>query len=178
MDPVNPQKQTPQANFTNRGAWSIQGGRLDARGLELELSTKRWPNAQFQLKYDLSYSSTGAYGPTSLYIPIPQPDGSIKQLGQNRYHGSGENNLELWNPHNTFKLNALLSTPNNFGPRDGQFQPPEQLVPEFALHLRFARAVHLPSPGDTSTEPLNQSWRPYHRTNARLSKAIPDCWEA
>ena len=170
MDPVNPQKQTPQANFTNRGAWSIQGGRLDARGLELELSTKRWPNAQFQLKYDLSYSSTGAYGPTSLYIPIPQPDGSIKQLGQNRYHGSGENNLELWNPHNTFKLNALLSTPNNFGPVMGNFNPLSNWY--LNLHYTYASPERFTyhSPGDTSTEPLNQSWRPYHRTNARLSK--------
>ena len=170
MDPVNPQKQTPQADFTNRGAWALQGARLDARGLEIELSTKRWPHAQFQLKYDLSYSSTGAYGPTSLYIPIPQPDGSIKQLGRDRYYGAGENNLELWNPHNTFKLNALLSTPNNFGPVMGNFKPLSNWY--LNLHYTYASPERFTyhSPGDLSTEPLNRSWEPYHRTNARLSK--------
>ena len=164
MDPNNPQKQTPQSGFTNRGAWSMQGARLDARGLEFELSTKRWPHAQFQIKYDLSYSSTGAYGPVSLYIPIPQPDGSIKQLGRDSYHGSGENNLELWNPHNTLKFNALLSTPHNYGPLMGNWF--------LNMHYTYASAQRYTyhPPGDTSTEPLNRSWKPYHRTNARLSK--------
>ena len=164
MDPNNPQKQTPQSGFTNRGAFSMAGARLDARGLELELSTKRWQNVRLQLKYDLSYSSTGAYGPTALYIPIQQPDGSIKQLGRDRYHGSGENNLELWNPHNTFKLNALLSTPNDFGPVMGNWF--------LNMHYTYASAQRYTyhPPGDTSTEPLNRSWKPYHRTNARLSK--------
>ena len=164
MDPNNPQKQTPQSGFTNRGAWSMQGARLDARGLEFELSTKRWPHAQFQIKYDLSYSSTGAYGPVSLYIPIQQPDGSIKQLGRNSYHGSGENNLELWNPHNTLKFNALLSTPSNYGPVMGNWF--------LNMHYTYASAQRYTyhPPGDTSTEPLNRSWKPYHRTNARLSK--------
>ena len=164
MDPNNPQKQTPQSGFTNRGAWSMQGARLDARGLEFELSTKRWPHAQFQIKYDLSYSSTGAYGPVSLYIPIQQPDGSIKQLGRDSYHGSGENNLELWNPHNTLKFNALLSTPRNYGPVMGNWF--------LNMHYTYASAQRYTyhPPGDTSTEPLNRSWEPYHRTNARLSK--------
>ncbi len=164
MDPNNPQKQTPQSGFTNRGAWSMQGARLDARGLEIELSTKRWPQAQFQIKYDLSYSSTGAYGPISLYIPIPQPDGSVKQLGRNSYHGSGENNLELWNPHNTLKFNALLSTPSNYGPVMGNWF--------LNMHYTYASAQRYTyhPPGDTSTEPLNRSWKPYHRTNLRLSK--------
>lgn len=170
MDPVNPQKQTPQASFTNRGAWAVQGARLDARGLEFELSTKRWQNVQLQIKYDLSYSSTGAYGPTSLYIPIPQPDGTIKQLGRDRYHGSGENNLEVWNPHNTLKLNGLLSTPSHFGPAMGGFKPFGNWY--MNIHYTYASPERFTyhSPEDLSTEPLNQSWKPYHRTNMRLSK--------
>ena len=170
MDPVNPQKQTPQASFTNRGAWATQGARLDARGLELELSTKRWQNVQLQIKYDLSYSSTGAYGPTSLYIPIPQADGSIKRLGRDRYHGAGENNLEVWNPHNTLKLNGLISTPNNFGPAMGKFRPFGNWY--MNIHYTYASPERFTyhSPEDLSTEPLNQSWKPYHRTNMRLSK--------
>ena len=170
MDPVNPQKQTPQASFTNRGAWATQGARLDARGLEFELSTKRWQNVQLQIKYDLSYSSTGAYGPTNLYIPIEQPDGSIKKLGLDRYHGAGENNLEIWNPHNTLKINGLFSTPAAFGPAMGAFKPLSNWF--LNVHYTYASAQRYTyhPPGDTSTEPLNRSWKPYHRTNLRLSK--------
>jgi hypothetical protein len=170
MDPNNPQKQTPQDKFTNRGQWSLQGARLDARGLEFELSTKRWTNAQVQIKYDLSYSSTGAYGPTRLYIPIQQPDGSIKQLGRDRYYGSDENNLEFWNPHNTLKLNALLSTPQDFGPVMGPFKPLSNWF--MNLHYTYAspqKFTYHP-PGDTSSDPLNQSWKSFQRTNMRLSK--------
>lgn len=170
MDPANPQKQTPQDQFTNRGAWNVQGARLDARGLELELSTKRWQNVQLQVKYDLSYSSTGAYGPTNLYIPIEQPDGSIKKLGLDRYHGAGENNLEIWNPHNTLKINGLFSTPAGFGPAMGAFKPLSNWF--LNVHYTYASAQRYTyhPPGDTSTEPLNRSWKPYHRTNLRLSK--------
>jgi len=170
MDPNNPQKQTPQSKFTNRGAFSLAGARLDARGLEIELSTKRWRHARFQIKYDLSYSSTGAYGPTNLYIPIAQPDGSIKQLGLDRYFGSGEDNLEVWNPHNTLKINGLFSTPADFGPEMGAFKPLGNWF--MNVHHTYAspqRFTYHP-PEDTSTEPLNKSWKPYHRTNMRLSK--------
>ena len=170
MDPVNPQKQTPQASFTNRGAWAVQGARLDARGLEFELSTKRWQNVQLQIKYDLSYSSTGAYGPTNLYIPIPQADGTVKRLGRDRYHGAGENNLEVWNPHNTIKFNGLISTPSLFGPAVGEFRPFGNWY--MNIHYTYASPERFTyhSPEDLSTEPLNQSWKPYHRTNMRLSK--------
>ncbi len=194
MDPVNPQKQSPQKDFTNRGTWSLAGGFLDARGLELTLSTKAWRNIQAQIKYDLSYSNTGAYGPTRLYIPIdPTTGGTITrlpvpanatQLGRDTYYntdvpdpepsnfrvGASESNLETWNPHNTLKLNLLLSTPPDFGPPVGNFRPFGDWYAN--IHYTFAsgeRFTYHP-PEDTSTEPLNRTWKPYHRTNMRLLK--------
>ena len=180
MDPVNPQKQTPQKDFTNRGAWTMQGVRLDARGLEFELSTKAWRNVQAQVKYDLSYSSTGRYGPTRLYIPFDPvtnetytrgeiPD-NAKQLGRDRYNGAGENNLEVWNPHNTLKFNVLMSTPTEYGPVMGSFRPLGSWY--LNMHYTYASPERFTyhSANDLSTEPLNQSWKPFHRTNMRLSK--------
>jgi len=150
----------------------LNGGRLDARGLEFTLETMFMRHAKIRAVYNMSWSSTGTYGPQMAMVPRPQHNNT--KVEPDQYYGGEENQNERWNPTHTLRLNANLSTPGSFGPALAAFHPlgnwDLNIFYQYASPERFT--YHSVVEGDFSSEPDNREWKAHHKTNLRLSKGV------
>jgi hypothetical protein len=123
----------------------------------------------------MSFALTGRYGLQQVYREWDGQKFSRDNLWDvgNRDGGTAGNTNENWNPHNTLKVHANFSTPSEFGPNMGQFHPLGSWHLNVYTLWAGGQQFTYHSPGDLSSEPLNQTWKPFNRTNIRLSKRIP-----
>ena len=168
--PTKPQKGVTVGYYTI----PVNGGRRNSRGLEFTLETNPFQFLDLRAVYNMSWVRTAAYGPTILHRRFLQEDGTYKQLGIDRYAGGNMNINEVWNPAHTLKVTANLNTPIGFGPSLVGFKP----LSDWNMNVYFVYAspqrftYHSVIKGDFSTEPRNQSWKPFYKTNLTLSKGF------
>ncbi|MBD3288986.1 TonB-dependent receptor plug domain-containing protein [candidate division KSB1 bacterium] len=148
---------------------------LEVRGIEMALETNFMKHAKFRVLYDLSYASTVRYGHERIYRP--KPDGTKAGIDRlwdvsNTDGGTSGNDNQRWNPNNTIKLSALLSSPEKFGPTVGSFYPLGNWYANVFYNYATGPTYTYHGPGDFSTEPNNRRWEGYHRTNLRIAKKI------
>jgi hypothetical protein len=172
-DPVHPfQRVMGQTVSDNR--FSINGGHLEARGAEFTLETLFMRYVSIRAVYNMSWTSTGRYGPFFQYLEHTREDGSTYRLGVDTFWGGDDNNNEVWNPVHTLKFNAHFNTPEVYGPNWGGFFPLGDwyldVYHQYASPQRFT--YHSVIQGDYSTEPLNRKWKAHHKTNIRLAKGF------
>ena len=170
-----PDPDDPTWGKTGKVIVPINGGFMDVRGLEAMLETQFLRHAQFKLMYNMSYMSTDRYGASTLYQMFP---GGV-QLGTDRFFGGrnndkggGGNPNERWNPRHTFKLIANFDSPEEFGPRLGSCYPLGNWYLNLYSEYSSGRKFTYHSPGDLSTEPNNETWKPRYLTNLRISKVV------
>jgi outer membrane receptor protein involved in Fe transport len=172
-DPNHPTKPVKgkQVGFTT---FPINGGYLDVRGLELTLETIFMRHVNISAIYNISYSSSGRYGPYQIYKEHINDDGSTYKLGIDNYWTGEESIGEIWNPVHTLKVNAHFDTPVDFGPQLGFFRPLGDWI--FNVYYQYASpqkfTYHSVQQGDFSTEPRNMSWKAHHKVNLRVAKGF------
>jgi len=168
-DPYNHLNTTPGEGL-GRFFIPINGGRMDARGLEFTLDSNFSRFLKMRAIYNMSWSTTGRYGPSMIFIP--RPDHNYTKVEPDDYYGGDENLNERWNPTHTLRVNAHLSTPADFGPSLGRFHPLSlwnlDIYHQYASPERFT--YHSVEKGDFSSEPNNRKWKPHNKTNLRVSK--------
>lgn len=134
----------------------------DIRGLEIRLDTRFEFPLNFTLTYDLSFTSGGVVGYSSLYEGESGFD-APKGYAQMR---------KPWNRHHKFKGTANLNFPEGFGPTVAGFNPLGGINVNVYFETWNGEAYTYHGPGDTSTEPNNMRWKPHYQTNLRASKGI------
>ncbi len=165
------------AFFGNVGRFWVphNGGWMDSRGLEATLESRFMKHVKFRLAYNLSYSISGSTGSNNVFKEFEDgtKNGIDTRFGVSlRDKGVYGNTNEGWNPHNTFKLTANISSPNDFGPVLGSYHPlGDWYLNVYSTYASGPKYTYH-SPGDLSTEPLNQQWEPYKLTNIRIAKGI------
>jgi len=134
----------------------------DIRGLEVKMDTRFKFPLNFNLSYDLNYTTGGVVGYATLYefdSGVNSPQG---------YAGR----KKPWNSNSKFKGIANLYFPSGFGPAIAGFKP----LSDFNVNLYFEYwngwqyTYH--GPGDESTEPNNMRWFPHYRTNLKIAKGM------
>ena len=171
-DPPNAAKNVGNFNLPINGGWA------NVRGLELNLQSQFSNLVQFQAIYNLSYALTDRYGASILY----QDWGVKGKNGIDRFYGGSNsdkgnagNRNEMWNPNNTVRVVATLSSPAQFGPSFGGFY----LLGDWFLNVFWQYTsgqkytYHSALKGDFSTEPNNMTWDPRYVTNLRFAKTVP-----
>lgn len=151
------------------------GGSYESRGVEISSETTFLRNMNFRLIYNMSYSVSDRYGPSTWYITLADGTkrGQDTWLGGNNSDGgvSGNTN-ERWNPNHTLKFDAVLRSPADFGPTLGSFYPLGDWTLNWFTQYASGRLYTYHAPGDFSTETNNKRWEPKMFTNLRVQKAI------
>ena len=159
---------------------SVNGAYSDTRGLEATFDTRPGFSryVRFKLNYILSFVTTGHYHWYKLHNEVEIDGVTFKAAtdawrgGGNGDEGSATGDNEYWNPHNQAKLTVNISSPTNFGPAIGQFQPLAKWNLNMYTEWSQGQLFTYHAPDDPSREPNNMRWKDRWRTNARLSKTV------
>jgi len=136
-------------------------GHYDARGLEITLDTRFLKNFKLQGSYDFSQTIAGLAGWYRIYEPV------MNEV--DRKH-TGDDAEQKWVPAHRFKINSVLNSPVDFGPKVGAYHP----LGNWFINLYFVAqpgqvyTYHFPE--DISTELNNRRWKPFYNTNLFVNK--------
>jgi len=134
----------------------------DIRGLEVKLDTRFNSPLNFNLSYDLSYSTGGVVGWDNLYERGSGID-SPKGYAQSR---------KVWNTNHKFRGIANLNLRRGFGPEILGVKPLSDVNLNVYFEYYNGQQYTYHGPGDLSTEPNNKRWYPHYRTNLKVSKGF------
>ena len=159
---------------------SVNGAFSDTRGLEATLDTRPGLSryVRFKLNYILSFVTTGHYHWHKLHNEVVVDGVTYKAAtddwegGENGDEGSATGDNEYWNPHNQAKFTVNITSPTNFGPAIGPFQPLANWNLNMYTEWSQGSSFTYHAPDDPSREPNNMRWKDRWRTNARLSKTV------
>jgi hypothetical protein len=138
---------------------------VDIRGLEVRLDTRFRLPLNFNLSYDLSFTSGGVVGYTDLWEPgTPNVHDVPRWFGQQK---------KDWNSNHKFKGIANLYLDRNYGPEVWGIKPLSDILVNVYFEYWSGRAYTYHGPDDLSTEPNNKRWKPHYRTNLKVAKGFP-----
>lgn len=161
------------------GRYQIYANRYshDVRGLEISLDTQFPRYFNVALLYNMSYSLTRAYG--MAVLARPGPDGYMQSPdwcygANNGDRGVQQTDNEMWNPHNSLKINGTFFTPKELGPQLAGIFPLGDVNINFQTTWAQGRryTYHSVPQGDLSTTPLNRRWKDYWNTNVSINKGF------
>lgn len=134
----------------------------DIRGIETSLASNFAFPLNFQIDYDLSFSTGGVQGYSALY-----------ELGSGIDSRYGYGMVrKAWNNNHKIKAQANLDFYEGYGPAIAGIHPLEKLHANLYFEYWNGQQYTYHGPDDTSTKPNNKRWLPHFRTNLKIARTF------
>ena len=149
-------------NQYNVAMMATNSAYADIRGIETSLASNFAFPLNFQLDYDLSFSTGGVQGFSGMY-----ESGS----GIDSRYGYGMVR-KAWNNNHKIKAMANLDFHEGYGPAIAGMHPLEKLHTNLYFEYWNGQQYTYHGPDDTSTKPNNKRWKPHFRTNLKIARTF------
>jgi len=159
--------RTPQTflysmeNQYNIAIMSNNGAYADVRGIETGLASNFKSPFNFNIGYDLSFSTGGVSGLYNMF----EGDGIDARHGY-------EMTRKAWNNNHKIKAMVNMDLHDKWGPSIAGFKPLADFHTNIYWEYRNGDQYTYHAPDDQSTKPNNMRWFAHYRTNLKVSKGI------